>query len=641
MTMFLAPYTAIADIDGSLLDAGFLFFGEYEKDPELFPVEVFWDADFTVPAAQPIRTRNGYPVRNGSPTKVYLKTAQHSIVIKNRNGAFILVDFKNKGWDASFVVDASGKSQQQLNEITKSLYNFNPDPTATISSQVSVLDYLQKLPLNPSPVHTPKGFANGGVIRIPKGRYLITEPIKLKRGTRICGESHESTQIISRSLAGVFIYEDDGGYVPDEIVAENISIWQDPDYVPTSGAAFQIQEGEYTTAIQFKFNNVLVEGTYKGVEAISGIGCTVSGIIVTKCISHGIDINNKGDSAKSTTSTTLLNCYSFLNGGNGVNIRGSSYISILGGASDSNGGYGYAADTANTLFLNGGAERNALGNAYFKDLSSGNVQLHSVQHDGAGHGIVLNNSSGLNLIGGGLYGSGTNTGNGIHFEANPKIVTAIGLSNSGYTKATLTNNYAYVNFHALTGSLSGGVVKGGSTNNWQFGNTLGLDLTSQLSVVGLTEATTKYGFKSSASFTAVDATYNSSSFTQFISASAVTPTNYNLSVGHYIENAFLGSNTTTTRTAGQYIKEQTRGTTANANLMIDVGLGTVPAGNWSIYNGSARDNYHGGAITWKPKASASPVNNGDLTFELTSNTQIKIKVRGDDGALRSVTLTLA
>jgi len=96
MTMFLAPYTTIADIDGSPLDAGFLFFGEFGKDPELFPMEVFWDVDFTVPAAQPIRTRNGYPVRNGSPAKVYLKTAQHSVAIKNRNGAFILVDFKNK-----------------------------------------------------------------------------------------------------------------------------------------------------------------------------------------------------------------------------------------------------------------------------------------------------------------------------------------------------------------------------------------------------------------------------------------------------------------------------------------------------------------------------------------------------------------
>lgn len=117
MTMFLAPYTAIADIDGSPLDAGFIFFGEYEKDPELFPIEVFWDADFTVPAAQPIRTRNGYPVRNGSPTKVYLKTAQHSIAIKNRNGAFILVDFKNKGWSADFVVDGD-ENQRQINRST-------------------------------------------------------------------------------------------------------------------------------------------------------------------------------------------------------------------------------------------------------------------------------------------------------------------------------------------------------------------------------------------------------------------------------------------------------------------------------------------------------------------------------------------
>lgn len=115
MTMFLAPYTAIADVDGSPLDAGFLYLGEYGKDPVGFPVEVFWDADFTVPAAQPIRTRNGYPVRNGSPAKVYLKTAQHSIAIKNRKGAFVLVDFYNKGWDASFVVDASGKNQQEIN----------------------------------------------------------------------------------------------------------------------------------------------------------------------------------------------------------------------------------------------------------------------------------------------------------------------------------------------------------------------------------------------------------------------------------------------------------------------------------------------------------------------------------------------
>ncbi|MFN6971676.1 MAG: hypothetical protein ACK4NN_12475 [Rheinheimera sp.] len=112
MTMFLAPYTAIADLDGSPLDAGFLFFGEYGKDPESFPIETFWDAEFTIPTAQPIRTRNGYPVRNGSPAKVHLKQPNHSIAIKNRNGAFILVDFTNKGWDITFT-----EQQKQINDL--------------------------------------------------------------------------------------------------------------------------------------------------------------------------------------------------------------------------------------------------------------------------------------------------------------------------------------------------------------------------------------------------------------------------------------------------------------------------------------------------------------------------------------------
>jgi hypothetical protein len=145
MTMFLAPYTAIADIDGSPLDAGFLFFGEYGKDPELFPIEVFWDADFTVPAAQPIRTRNGYPVRNGSPTKVYLKTAQHSIVIKNRNSAFILVDFKNKGLVASFVIDTSGLNQQEWNNGVESIADLLAIPNPKNGSRVYVKSYYNGL----------------------------------------------------------------------------------------------------------------------------------------------------------------------------------------------------------------------------------------------------------------------------------------------------------------------------------------------------------------------------------------------------------------------------------------------------------------------------------------------------------------
>ncbi|RBA42325.1 MULTISPECIES: SGNH/GDSL hydrolase family protein [Acinetobacter] len=122
MTMFLAPYTAIADIDGSPLDAGFIYFGEFGKNPETHPIPVYWDADFAIPAAQPIRTRNGYPIRNGSPTKVYLKKAQHSIVIKNRNGSTIFVDVNGAGLVSTLLVRPSGVTvEQTFNNIDASL----------------------------------------------------------------------------------------------------------------------------------------------------------------------------------------------------------------------------------------------------------------------------------------------------------------------------------------------------------------------------------------------------------------------------------------------------------------------------------------------------------------------------------------
>ena len=41
-----------------------------------------------------------------------------------------------------------------------------------------------------------------------------------------------------------------------------------------------------------------------------------------------------------------------------------------------------------------------------------------------------------------------------------------------------------------------------------------------------------------------------------------------------------------------------------------------------------------------PAASATPDANGDLVFERTSNTSLTIKMKGTDGTVRSVVLTL-
>jgi PAS domain-containing protein len=47
-----------------------------------------------------------------------------------------------------------------------------------------------------------------------------------------------------------------------------------------------------------------------------------------------------------------------------------------------------------------------------------------------------------------------------------------------------------------------------------------------------------------------------------------------------------------------------------------------------------------GNLTIVPGSSVTPASNGDLVIEATSNTTVKIKLKGTDGTVRSVSLTL-
>jgi len=52
------------------------------------------------------------------------------------------------------------------------------------------------------------------------------------------------------------------------------------------------------------------------------------------------------------------------------------------------------------------------------------------------------------------------------------------------------------------------------------------------------------------------------------------------------------------------------------------------------------DLYVPGNLTIVPGSSVTPASNGDLVIEATSNTSVTIKLKGTDGTVRSVSLTL-
>ena len=84
-----SPLPLYVDLDGQPLQNGFLYFGVVGLNPETNPIAMYWDSALTQPAAQPVRTINGIPSRNGTPAMLYTST-DHSLTIKDSRGRLVL-----------------------------------------------------------------------------------------------------------------------------------------------------------------------------------------------------------------------------------------------------------------------------------------------------------------------------------------------------------------------------------------------------------------------------------------------------------------------------------------------------------------------------------------------------------------------
>lgn len=78
-----------ADISGKSLDDGFVYIGTSGLDPVTNPISVFWDAALTIPAPNPIRTRNGHPDQSGVPSRFFVDADSYSFAVKNKNGTTV------------------------------------------------------------------------------------------------------------------------------------------------------------------------------------------------------------------------------------------------------------------------------------------------------------------------------------------------------------------------------------------------------------------------------------------------------------------------------------------------------------------------------------------------------------------------
>ena len=111
------PFPVFQDRDGQPLDNGYVWLGEPNLNPQVNPIAVFWDSALTIPAAQPIRTLNGYPVYQGSPSRFYAGS-DYSIQVLDNKGSLVYTSLNGNANSGSASANATGNGTQTIFPVT-------------------------------------------------------------------------------------------------------------------------------------------------------------------------------------------------------------------------------------------------------------------------------------------------------------------------------------------------------------------------------------------------------------------------------------------------------------------------------------------------------------------------------------------
>jgi parallel beta-helix repeat protein len=83
------PFPVFQDRDGQPLENGYIWLGVANLNPQTNPVVAYFDEALTIPAAQPLRTLNGYISNAGTPAQVYVDAVNFSILVQDSKGSMV------------------------------------------------------------------------------------------------------------------------------------------------------------------------------------------------------------------------------------------------------------------------------------------------------------------------------------------------------------------------------------------------------------------------------------------------------------------------------------------------------------------------------------------------------------------------
>lgn len=184
-------YPIFTETDGQPLENGYIWIGTVNLDPQVNPINVYWDAALTVQAAQPIRTINGYPSRNGTPARLYVNS-DYSIRVMNKNGSTVysapaaterygnIISAEDIVYDPPFTGAVATNVEAKLAQ-NISVLDFGADPTGLTGASAAIQQAFDSV-----------SALGGGAVFFPAGTYLIDANIVLRSNLNIYGAGSAS-----------------------------------------------------------------------------------------------------------------------------------------------------------------------------------------------------------------------------------------------------------------------------------------------------------------------------------------------------------------------------------------------------------------------------------------------------------------
>lgn len=178
------PYPIFLNIDGSPLENGYIWVGAPNADPQTNPINVYWDKELTIAAAQPIRTINGYPSRSGSPSRFYAEQ-DFSITVTNKNGSLVYSATAMTQVFPAFALTYKSNIDNSVQRTTEEKLN----DTISIKDFGAIGDGITD---DSAALHN--AAASGRSIYFPPGTYKGS-PLVFAENTKFLGESPETVTL--------------------------------------------------------------------------------------------------------------------------------------------------------------------------------------------------------------------------------------------------------------------------------------------------------------------------------------------------------------------------------------------------------------------------------------------------------------